>query len=111
MSVLIKGMKMPGSCRKCQVMVGTFCQILNIDVDPFYDGETRRNRKCPLVEIPEKHGRLIDADELWERMLKYTDNEGAKFPYGDDDSLIHRDSACFMIENAATIIEAEGAEE
>jgi len=47
--------------------------------------------------------RLIDADELWEKMYKYNDNEGAKMPYGDDDSLIHKDSACFLIENAPTI--------
>ena len=47
--------------------------------------------------------RLIDADELWEKMYRYTDNEGAKMPYGDDDSLIHKDSACFLIENAPTI--------
>ena len=61
-----------------------------------------------LVELPEKHGRLVDADDLWEKMLKYIDNEGAKMPFGDDDSIIHRDSACFMVENADTIIEAEG---
>ena len=47
--------------------------------------------------------RMIDADALWEKMYKYTDNEGAKMPYGDDDSLIHRDSACFLIEEAPTI--------
>jgi len=47
--------------------------------------------------------RLIDADALWEKMYKYSDNEGAKMPYGDDDSLIHKDSACFLIENAPTI--------
>ena len=47
--------------------------------------------------------RLIDADELWEKMYRYNDNEGARMPYGDDDSLIHKDSACFLIENAPTI--------
>lgn len=47
--------------------------------------------------------RLIDADELLERMYRYNDNEGARMPYGDDDSLIHKDSACFLIENAPTI--------
>lgn len=47
--------------------------------------------------------RLIDADALLEKMYKYSDNEGAKMPYGDDDSLIHRDSACFLIEKAPTI--------
>lgn len=58
--------------------------------------------------LPEKHGRLIDADVLWDAMSKYNDNEGAKMPFGYDDALIHRDSACFVIENAPTVIEAEG---
>lgn len=47
--------------------------------------------------------RSIDGDELLEKMYRYTDNEGVKMPYGDDDSLIHKDSACFIIENAPTI--------
>lgn len=47
--------------------------------------------------------RMIDADALWEKMYKYSDNEGSKMPYGDDDSLIHRDSVCFLIEEAPTI--------
>ncbi len=47
--------------------------------------------------------RLIDSDALLEKMYKYSDNEGAKMPYGDDDSLIHRDSVCFLIEEAPTI--------
>lgn len=47
--------------------------------------------------------RLIDADALLKKMYKYSDNEGAKMPYGDDDSLIHRDSVCFLIEEAPTI--------
>ena len=47
--------------------------------------------------------RLIDADALLEKIYKYSDNEGAKMPYGDDDSLIHRDSVCFLIEKAPTI--------
>ena len=46
---------------------------------------------------------LIDGEKLLEKMYRYTDNEGAKMPYGDDDSLIHKDSACFLIENAPTI--------
>ena len=60
MSVLIKGMDMPDSCGHCCMMTGTFCDVLNIDVDPYYDGAKHRNVCCPLVELPEKHGDLID---------------------------------------------------
>ena len=64
MSVLIRGMQMPRNCMNCPVKIDTFCQILNIDVDPFYDGGVERNENCPLVELPEHHGRIIDEDEI-----------------------------------------------
>ena len=61
-------------------------------------------------KLHDHHGRIVDADEIWEKMYRYSDNEGAKMPYGDDDSLIHKDSACFLIENAPTIVESEYGE-
>lgn len=106
MSVLIKNMEMPKGCFSCHLKEEGFCNLTNeLAID------NKRNNDCPLVKLPDKHGRLVDADELWKKMSKYTDNMGAKMPFGDDDSMIHRDSACFMIESADTIIEAEGAEE
>ena len=65
---------------------------------------SRRPDWCPLVELPEKHGRLIDGDELWEEMTKYTDNEGAKMSFGENDNMICRDSILYAIELAPTII-------
>ena len=113
MSVIVKGMEMPPSCYLCGLTDTSFihCEAFSRRKLLEDDCEERRPNWCPLVELPEKHGRLIDADELWNKMSKYTDNEGAKFPYGDDDSMIHRDSACFMIESAYTILKAEGVEE
>ena len=109
MSVIVKDMKMPQKCYECDFEYDIYhCPLIHEDTDEVRS--TKRLDGCPLVELPEKHGRLGDLDELWERMLNYTDNDGAIFPYGDDDSLIHRDSACFMIESADTIIEAEGTE-
>ena len=60
MSVLIKGMEMPINCDDCH---------FNIDCpyDESQDGYKMmggRPRKCPLIEVPEPHGRLIDADAL-----------------------------------------------
>lgn len=60
MSVLIKGMEMPESCKKCGV---TSCGL--------YDEETwgiYRHPDCPLVEVPIPHGRLIDADRVIHEM-------------------------------------------
>ena len=71
MSILIKGMEMPVSCRECPlemfyINVGiTKCRAttatLAEDYKPIlFDG---RASNCPLVPVP-PHGRLIDADAL-----------------------------------------------
>ena len=116
MSVLIKGMEMPKSCWNCPCSsyydrtYQVLCDLTEkrLDDKPWRSG---RDSDCPLVEIPTPHGRLGDLDALWDRMYKYSDNEGAKMPFGDDDFMIHRDSACELIEDAPTVIEAEGREE
>lgn len=102
MSVFIKGMEMPENCSRCDFIK------LNAAVRCFlFTGINGRAKDCPLVEISTPHGRLIDGDKLLDKMSNYTDNEGAKMPFGYDDALIHRDSACFMIENAPTLVESE----
>lgn len=60
MSVLIKDMKMPEDCFSCPLKEEEFCNITNA-----YAGRiNERNGDCPLVELPEHHGRLVDADYL-----------------------------------------------
>lgn len=116
MGVYIKDMEMPKNCRECN-----FCNEINFEGYLWFDFYCRARDKsfdldknedkpnwCPLVEVPTPHGRLGDLDELWDRMSKYTDNEGAKMPFGYEDSIIHRDSACELVEDAHTVIEAEG---
>ncbi len=55
MSVLIRGMKMPRDCYECEVWFKCFD-----DKPPF----NMIKSVCPLVEVKEPHGRLIDADEI-----------------------------------------------
>ena len=67
MSVLIKGMEMPETCRDCRLST-----VIAFDKRPLCDAlvqymsygewEAKRLDNCPLVPIP--HGRLIDADAL-----------------------------------------------
>lgn len=95
-SVLIKNMEMPERCGQCFLRVGNCKQRIYME---------QRPKNCPLVEIPTPHGRLGDLDKLWDRMYNYIDNEGAKMPFGDNDFMIHRDSACELIEDAPTVIE------
>ena len=63
MSVLIKDMQMPKNCSECPLSLsGKYCRIhktyttfIKIPARPAY---------CPIVGLPEHHGRLIDADEM-----------------------------------------------
>lgn len=106
MSVLIKGMEMPKECRECPMMdygtmTGeTYCEVNGKTLAESYrtiefDG---RPDWCPLVELPEKHGRLIDADALVPDICH--DWNGWCVP-PDDYS-----EEC--IRKAPTVIEAEG---
>ena len=68
MSILIKGMEMPTTCRDCRLLTFTdfdsmpFCNITMNDIC-LNDWETKRCDNCPLVPAP-PHGRLIDADAM-----------------------------------------------
>lgn len=54
--MLVKGMEMPDSCYHCKIAESCGRYITNYT--------DRRHPECPLVEIPEKHGDLIDRDEV-----------------------------------------------
>ena len=62
MSVLIKGMKMPDSCYHCKIAESCGHYIANYT--------DRRHPDCPIIALPDHHGRLVDADALFEAMEK-----------------------------------------
>jgi hypothetical protein len=109
MSLLIEGIGAPITCADCDysmyVGLGNMYCKLACKKEKTDIASKRRADFCPMKEIEEPHGRLGDLDKLWDRMYNYTDNEGAKMPFGDNDFMIHKDSACELIENAPTIIE------
>ena len=93
MSVLIKGMQMPKNCSECPVALsGKYCRI-NQTYTTYIKLPIRPNH-CPLVELPEHHGRLIDGDKLSDKMR-------GKWTVYDYEAL----------GTIPTIIEAEGVEE
>lgn len=67
MGVYIKGMEMPKTCRDCE-----YCWVrkgmkncdakYGLPIGNRWDIE--RASFCPLIDVPEPHGRLIDADAL-----------------------------------------------
>ena len=67
MSILIKGMTMPKNCSDCPCFDDFGYYTCNLD-DEHRDVYNGRPEWCPLVELPEKHGRLIDGDELFRQM-------------------------------------------
>ena len=100
MSILIKGMEMPKSCRKCMISqpdgCGWICPI--IESKPIVDGRVNSlHPRCPLVEIP-PHGDLIDRDKL----------RGAMFI--GEQCLYAWDEIEDAIDSAPTILDAEEGE-
>ena len=78
MSILIKGMNKPKQC--CSLVDGKYavCPFVNDNHDCILIMNIRKRgfvtwkeqyAQCPLVELPESHGRLIDADELIAEMI------------------------------------------
>ena len=64
--LVIRGMAMPENCGNCFFCDDwAKCQLLNLNniFDYCKDG-IERPAKCPIVPLPEGHGRLGDLDEL-----------------------------------------------
>ena len=107
MSMIVKGMEMPKNCAGCPICCGLPYQ---------HRDEKGRRPDCPLVEISTPHGRLIDLDKF-------------KSDYGMNDECAKCDKElrgsvrecetnfsyrkmdfCGWLDDADTVIEAEGSE-
>lgn len=98
MAVLIEGMEMPKSCKECKFWSITSCIAS-------YQGE----KSCPLIEVPEPHGRLIDKDAL----DIYQRAEAAYAEYQEDEDNLYLEGmanglceAAKQLSTARTIIHA-----
>ena len=105
MSVLVKGMKMSKNCIVCpfaeNVPPGrTRCLITcRLLAEGYKAPSPERNEYCPLVALPDKHGRLVDADEL-----------KTAFPRCDNNMNVKIASVRATINHMDTIVEAEDEE-
>ena len=75
MSIFINSkVHLPSSCEKCPFnyadMSAGVCTAADKTIDTRTYGR-KRHPDCPLTELPTPHGRLIDADEIKEKLLKY----------------------------------------
>ena len=106
MSIVVN-IQMPRDCRECPFEMyymncgQTWCRATNKILAENYKTISFDERPdwCPILELPEKHGRLIDAE-----LLK---NE---FPHDTDwDYPVNTNCyVCESIDDAPTVIEAEG---
>lgn len=110
MSVLVKDMNLPENCFDCDFSNRgrSACCIRTRNPIGIFNGLVRP-RDCPLVPLPEKHGRLIDADALFKHLF-LTDG-GYIANDRDSDGWPHvctYESIKKAIHEALTIIEVEG---
>lgn len=114
MSVLIRGMdEIPGD--------GTVLVVRHDNGKVYIKYANTYGYSIELVKLPEKHGRLIDADAFAERIKSiikrqgYDDLEMDKFlTVGDVLNAVIADlkgMTLYGYEHTPTVIEAEGAEE
>lgn len=102
MSVIVRDMEMPTNCLECSfvriVSDHHYCGcnancMLGEYVGEYLEGVCR-HEGCPLAQLPEKHGRLGDLDEV-----------KTAFPCGES---VRTECVRATIDNMPTIVEAEG---
>lgn len=116
MSILINSMNIPKSCMGCDLWLKTseesgICVKLGrlVGGKPRYEREKRRD--CPLTEVPTPHGRLIDADDLYNKFKnEYCNRNCGSSVQGKKCDHCGVPRALNIILNAPTIIEAEVSE-
>ena len=91
--MILKDVEMPERCGQCFLRVGNCKQRIYME---------QRPKACPLVEIPTPHGRLIDIKSVEYGKFTTVGNDYQRWWNGALES---------VIDNAPTVIEAEGSEE
>lgn len=117
MSVFVKEMKMPETCKECPIFdEWNACGVTGSwDFIDVFDPSKERLKDCPLVEVPTPHGRLIDADALRQSIKENIDECHKWANEVDTEEMYARVSqslgtfveCALRIKAAPTIIEAE----
>ena len=113
MSIFINSkVHLPSSCEKCPFnyadMSAGICTAADKTIDTRTYGR-KRHPDCPLTELPTPHGRLIEADAHI-KLLK-ENHCGERCRRNHDCFTCGIDMYIRIVENEATIIEAEGVNE
>lgn len=118
MSVLINSISPPLSCKSCRLKAwnndaGFYCGFLSDN--PFKcvcPMDSSKRNDCPLVEVPEPHGRLIDGDELFSKLQNIhefllSDCAFNELAVNDKARIDELDNCMAEVFNAPTVIESE----
>ena len=98
MSLLIKNAEIPMHCAMCgfhgamgdPMISQHFCKVTGVNIlNPYKD----RLNNCPLIPVPEPHGRLIDADALVKDLKRQCEEVFKIDAVSPDDFWITRDQA------------------
>lgn len=107
MSIIIKGMEMPKTCQICRT--AKFDRIVGCEEWDRLSIAQRmymRSETCPLLPLPEGHGRLGDLDKInasLEAMIETEHNQKAS-PYSWAHAYTEMQS---ILDDATTIVPAE----
>ena len=102
MSVVVKGMQMPEKCGLCDLFHAEspmHCTVVKGNKTVGAPYGMHRPEWCPLVALPDKHGRLVDADSLIIDLM----DRGLEGIQTDDWAEIQQ-----TVMDAPTIVESEG---
>ena len=118
MSILIRGVKMPECCEECPCyrhdsMDGVHAYQCNLTLTTVMGHGRARLDNCPLSYVP-PYTRLIDAETLYCRLVNEPIRAVDGIPFDADWWTRIADAygqAIDAVEQAPTIIEAEGEEE
>lgn len=118
MSIYIKGLQMPQTCRECPLEQPNDSYNCAINGKSYSWGLTHRPHDCPLIEVP-PHGRLINADALRASFKESIDEchkwanevEGGEMYARVSQSLGTFVECALRVKAAPTVIPADPAEE
>ena len=106
MAIYIKGVEMPKHCIDCPFMVSRDnddCVLQSDEANEKFDSWDDMKSSCPLIEVKEPRGKLVDSDMLYASIAKDT--------YLLTDESDSRDYGMFLIDirkkvdKATTVIE------
>ena len=97
-------LRLPEMCKDCNLILDLRASMYCPVSDKFVGfDDTPEMAGCPGLPVPD-HGRLIDADALYKEAFKRSETRDGY--YNCLDPVI----SCYIIDNAPTIIPAEGGE-